>query len=73
MKNLFQAFKEIFPDAPRQIGEVLSHEAGVATVSFHGGGIAQAIGDATPGQYVFVRDGVIEGEAPNLPVVDIEI
>lgn len=73
MKNLYQAFKEIFPDAPRLTGEVIAHENGVATIQFHGGGVAQVIGDATPGQFVFVRDGVIEGEAPNLPVVDIEI
>ena len=33
----------------------------------------RARGESTVGQNVFVRDGLIEGEAPSLPFVAIEI
>ena len=73
MKNPVALFKEIFPDAPLLVGDVIATEGGIATVELQGGGIAQVRGDATPGQRVFVRDGVIESTAPVLPVVEIEI
>ena len=45
---------------------------GVATITLPGGGVLQARGEATAGQRVFVRDGVIEGEAPTLTYVEGE-
>ena len=43
-----------------------------ATITLPGGGVLQARGQATVGQRVFVRDGVIEGEAPALTYVEGE-
>ncbi len=71
--NLFQAFKKVFPDHPLQVGEVTAVDGDLATVTLPGGGVLQARGAATLGAQVFVRDGVIEGEAPALPLVVIEI
>lgn len=71
--NLFQAFKKVFPDQPLQVGEVTAVDGDLATVTLPGGGVLQARGAATLGAQVFVRDGVIEGEAPALPLVVIEI
>lgn len=73
MKNPIALFKEVFPDAPLLIGDVIASDGGIATVELQGGAIVQVRGDATPGQRVFVRDGVIESTAPVLPVVEIEI
>lgn len=73
MKNPIALFKEIFPDAPLLIGEVIAGADGLSTVELQDGGIAQVRGEAPPGQRVFVRDGVIESTAPALPVVEIEI
>ena len=73
MKNPIALFKEIFPDAPLLIGDVIASEDGLSTVELQDGGIAQVRGVAAPGQRVFVRDGVIESTAPALPVVEIEI
>ena len=71
--NLFRRFKESFPDAPLQVGTVTASAGGTASVSLPGGGLLQARGDATIGTLVFVRDGLIEGAAPNLTLVLIDV
>lgn len=73
MTNPYRVFKEIFPDAPLQVGEVLVVTGGTATVVLPGGGKLTVRGEATVGQKVYVRDGVIEAEAPNLTLVTIEV
>ena len=73
MSNVYQAFLALLPARPLQVGTVLSVAAGIATVELPGGGRLQARGQATADQRVFVRDGVIEGVAPNLPLEVIEV
>lgn len=73
MSNLFRAFLNLLPARPLQVGTVLSVSDGIAAIELPGGGVLQARGQATAGQRVFVRDGVIEGAAPDLPVVLIEV
>lgn len=72
-KNLYRAFLELLPPRDLQIAEVLAVDGDVATLELVGGGVVSARGAATPGQKVFVRDGLIEAEAPNLPVVTVEV
>lgn len=72
-RNPYRVFKEIFPDQPLQIGTVTAVDGDIVTVALPGGGVLHARGTATVGSDVFVRDGVIEGAAPALPVVVIEI
>ena len=71
--NLYKAFLDLIPSSPLQVGEVTAFSSGVATLSLPGGGILQARGEATVGDKVFFRDGVIEGPAPSLGVVVIDI
>lgn len=73
MTNIYRAFLSLLPPRPLQVGTVLSVSDGIATVELPGGGRLQARGQATVGQRVFVRDAVIEGVAPNLPVEVIEV
>lgn len=73
MANLFKQFADLLPSRPLQIGEVLSIDDGIAVIELPGGGTVRARGDATVGQLVFVRDSVIEGVAPSLPIEVIEI
>lgn len=73
MANIFRAFLGLLPARPLQVGTVLAVDGGLATVELPGGGRLQARGQATADQRVFVRDGVIEGVAPNLPVEVIEV
>ncbi len=73
MHNLYQQFRQLLPDAPLQAGTVLEVGAGIALVVLPGGGLIRARGNATVGQTVFVRDEVIEGIAPSLPLELIDI
>ncbi len=71
--NPWKALQALVAGPPLQVGTVLGVEGGIATIETPGGGIVQARGDATEGQHVFFRGGVIEGTAPDLPPVVIEI
>lgn len=71
--NLYKAFMDLMPGRPLQVGEVTVVDGDVVTVELPGGGIAKARGDAAVGQQVFFRDGVIEGVAPSLPVVLVDV
>ena len=73
MHNLYQQFRQLLPEAPLQAGTVLEVGSGIALVVLPGGGLIRARGNAIVGQTVFVRDEVIEGIAPSLPLELIEI
>lgn len=71
--NAFTRLKELLAGPPLQVGTVVAVAGGVATIELPGGGRLQARGTATVDDHVFFRDGVIEGQAPDLTVVEIEI
>lgn len=73
MANIFRQFLELLPARPLQIGTVIAVSGSQCTVQLPGGGILQARGSAAVDDQVFVRDDVIEGEAPGLSVVPIEV
>jgi len=73
MHNLYEQFRGLLPDPPLQAGTVIDVGAGVVTVELPGGGRVRARGHAAIGQSVFVRDGVVEALAPNLPIEVIEV
>ena len=62
-------------DPALQVGTVQSVASNFATVILPGGGLLKARGGSADlvGQAVFVRNDVIEGKAPNLPMEVIEI
>ena len=68
MHNLYEQFRVLLPDPPLQAGTVIDVGAGVVTVELPGGGRVRARGHAAIGRRVFVRDGVVEALAPNLPI-----
>lgn len=73
MANSYKALLALLPQTPLQIGEVTLVDAGVAYIELPGGAVINARGEATVGQKVFVRDGVIEGPAPSLPIEVITV
>lgn len=74
MLNLYRQFKELNPDAPLQVGDVLGVSNGIASIELPGGGVLQARNQVSVvGQRVFVRDGAIEGPAPTLDYVMAEV
>lgn len=73
MSNPLSAFKALFPDPPLLVGDVALVDGQLVRVALPDGALITARGDATVGQRVFVRDGLIEGTAPTLTVVTIEV
>lgn len=71
--NLFRRLKQLIPDEPVQIGEVVAVDAYGAMVQYAAGELQRVRGVAVLGQKVFVRGGAIEGPAPDLVVVEIDI
>jgi hypothetical protein len=74
--NLYRALRELLPEAPLQVATVATvHTAtGESTVTWPGGSQQRVRGTAVPaGGRAFVRNGVIEGAAPALTLVSIEV
>jgi hypothetical protein len=73
MANLFQTLKQLLPDPPLLVGVVQSVELGGCRITLPDGGVVFARGVAQFGESVFVRDGMIEGLAPSLSVITINV
>lgn len=71
--NLYRRLRDLIPDDPLVVGTVVSVSAAGVLVQMPDGAQITARGEAETGQRVFVRDGVIEGQAPALAVVTIEV
>lgn len=71
--NLYSLFRRLTPAAPLQAGVVVAVNGDWATIDLPGNGRLQVRGSAPLGQQVFVRDGRLESEAPNLPVDLIDL
>jgi hypothetical protein len=73
MPNILQAFRALLPKTPRRVGTVQIVGFGSVTLSVPGGGSVVVLGEAKVGDQVFYRDGVVEGLAPALSAIDIEV
>ena len=73
MLNPYKQFIDLLPPRPLLVGTVTAIADGVATVQLPGGATIRARGQAAVADRVFVRDGAIEGPAPILAVVPIDI
>lgn len=71
--NAYVEFLALLPNYPLQIATVTAIEGEVARLALPGGGVLTARGAAAVGEQVFVRDGVIEGKAPAMPLVQVEV
>lgn len=72
MSNLFKRFQALIPTYPLRVGDVIAYDDGVATIQEQGG-VATARGEATVGDRVFFRNGVIENPAPHLTIEIIDV
>jgi hypothetical protein len=73
MANPYAEFKKLLPNEPLLVGEVAAVDGTEAVITLPDGRTLRARGQASVGQTVFVRGGRIEGEAPALSLVQIEI
>lgn len=71
--NPFTGLQRLLPGQGLQVGQVLSGAAGSYVIELPGGARIQARGVAVVGTKVFVAGGVIQGEAPSLTVVTVEV
>lgn len=74
--NLYRALRELLPDAPLLVATVVSVQTseGTSTVEYPGGGQQRVRGtNAIAASQVFVRNGIIEGAAPALTALTIEV
>ena len=74
--NLYRALRELLPDAPLQVATVSAvyPSQGTSSVTWPGGDTQTVRGTSvTVGSRAFIRDGVIEGAAPALPLETIEV
>jgi len=69
MRNLFAEFKSLLQPGALTVATVLYAEDGSATCELPGGGRIRARGEAQAGSKVYVQDGVIQGPAPDLPLI----
>ncbi|HRY16358.1 MAG TPA: hypothetical protein P5330_10875 [Candidatus Competibacteraceae bacterium] len=73
MKNLFERFSSLTGRPLRTVGTCISTDANACTIQYPGGGLARVNGAGTPGQRYFVLDGRLDGEAPALESLEIEV
>ncbi|CAN5753311.1 hypothetical protein BH11PSE12_BH11PSE12_08200 [soil metagenome] len=73
MPNLYQQFKALLPEVPLLVGTVTSIQTGGCVITLPDGKTILARGSAVIGSNVFVKDGAIQGLAPNLTVQQIDI
>lgn len=71
--NLYKVLRSFVPDSPLQIGTILSSSNQSVTVQLPGGGVIEVRGAGAVNDKVFVRNGRIEGPAPSLTQVTIDI
>ncbi len=74
--NAYRALRELLPDAPLQVVSVvaINFGRGYSVVEWPGGGNSNVRGTSVSvGERAFVRDGVIEGQAPALALEIIEV
>lgn len=71
--NLFAQFRRLLPASPLLVGTVISSGSGTAVVELPGAARISVRGEATVGDSVFVRNGSIEGPAPDLPLVLVDV
>jgi hypothetical protein len=72
--NVWAKWKRLLPDDPLLVGEIADVYAdGTVQVSPIGGGTLRVRGEGTEGDVVWVRGGRIEGAAPEMEGVEIEV
>ena len=73
MKNLWNRFSDLSGRSLRTVGTCIDSAYGDSRVQYPGGSVVVVRGDGTVGTRYFVKDGKLDGEAPALTAVEIEI
>ncbi len=75
MRNLFKRFSDLTGRQLRTVGTCVAADFGECTIQYPGGSLVRVkgAGAGTVGQRYFVLDGKLDGEAPALTSLEIEV
>ena len=71
--NAYRRLIALLPETPSDVGEVTGVSADGCIVTLLTGALATVRGSASVGDFVYVKDGMIQGPAPVLETVEIEV
>lgn len=71
--NLWKRLRQLLPEAPLLVGTVIEVSPYGVSVQLPDGAVTVVRGTAAVNDNVFIRNGVVEGQAPSLDTVIIEI
>jgi hypothetical protein len=71
--NHYRRLLSLLPDPPADVGTVTGITAGGVTLELLNGSKSTARGVAAIGTLVYIRDGVVQGPAPDLDTSEIEV
>lgn len=78
MANVYQQLLDLIKrdqsiNPPRQVGSItVVHDDGTVTVQLPGGGLIRVRGSGSVDARVYIKDGQVQGPAPDLPFVTVE-
>lgn len=73
MKNLFKRFSSLAGRSLRTVGTCVAADFGEATIQYPGGNVVRVKGAGEVGKSYFVLEGRLDGEAPSLTSLEIEV
>ena len=72
--NVYRALRELLPEPPLLVATVAASYTNETLVTFPGGAQQRVRGSGfSVGSKVFIRNGVIEGQAPSLTVETVDV
>lgn len=73
MKNLFKRFSSLIGRSLRTVGTCIATNYGESTIQYPGGSLVRVQGEGATGTLYFIFDGRLDGEAPALTALVVEI
>lgn len=73
ISNVYRRLLALMPETPEDVGEVVEVLADGCTVELLTGARVSVRGAASMGDWVYIKDGAIQGPAPELETTEIEV
>ena len=73
MKNLYRRFADLTGRRLRTVGTCISADGGECTIQYPGGSFVRVKGAGVVDTRYFVLDGRLDGEAPSLGSLTVEV
>ena len=73
MRNLFKRWSDLTGRRLRTVGTCIATNYGESTIQYPGGSLVRVQGEGMIGARYFVLDGKLDGEAPLLTLLQIEV